>query len=411
MTDENLTNIESYLKMMAKYNASDCFLTAGAAPSMKINGVMKPVSKHRLEAAHTRMLAESVLTDQQLYDFESLLEMNAGIERSGIGRFRINFYYQRGDISMVIRYIKSQIPRLEDLTLPEKLKELIMLKTGLIMVVGATGSGKSTTLAAMLDYRNSTEAGHILTIEDPIEFSFQHKKSIVGQREVGLDTLSYENALKEAMREAPDVIMIGEIRDKSTMEQALAFADTGHLCLSTLHATNAHQALDRIVNFFPRGERNQVLMDLSINLRSIISQRLLKSPDGGRVPAVEVLINSPYVGELIKAGKIDDVKEAMEKGATLGMQTFDSSLLELYQSGKIELKEALANADSQGELEWKINFGEGAAKNNTVVEEELLKVNVTDVGRKIQDPLSDALNEPRTSRSVDPLDVMPKINR
>ena len=260
---------------------------------------------------------------------------------------------------MVIRFIKGAIPSVDELNLPPVLKDLVMHKTGLVIVVGSTGSGKSTSLAAMIDFRNQRRADHILTIEDPIEYVFQHKKSIVGQREVGLDTLSYENALREAMREAPDMIMIGEVRDRTTMEAAIAYADTGHLCLTTLHAVNANQALDRIINFFPPEGKQQILMDLSLNLRGIVSQRLVLGIDGKRVPAVEVLINTPYLSEMIKKGEMGEIKEIMEKGAVNGMQTFDQSLYDLYKAKSISLQDALANADSRGNLEWRINFGGG----------------------------------------------------
>jgi twitching motility protein PilU len=262
-------------------------------------------------------------------------------------------------VSMVVRYIKNRIPTIESLNLPSVLKDLVMHKNGLVLVVGATGSGKSSTLAAMIDYRSEHGGGHILTIEDPIEFVFAHKKAIVGQREVGLDTLSYENALREAMREAPDVIMIGEVRDRRGMEAAIAYADTGHLCLTTLHAVNANQALDRVINLFPPEAKHQILMDLSLNLRAIISQRLVVGLDGKRVPAVEVMVNTPYISELIKNSKFGEMKEAMEKGSVAGMQTFDQSLYDLVKAGKISLQDALANADSRGNLEWRINFGGG----------------------------------------------------
>jgi twitching motility protein PilU len=287
------------------------------------------------------------------------MEMNLGISMKDLGRFRINVYTQRGEVSMVIRHIKADIPSIEELNLPEKLKDIVLQRKGLVLVVGATGSGKSTSLAAMIDYRSVAMPGHILTIEDPIEYMFHHKKSIVGQREVGLDTLSYENALREAMREAPNVIMIGEVRDRETMEAAIQYADTGHLCLTTLHAVNANQTLDRILSFFPPDARNQILMDMSMNLHAIISQRLVKGMDGKRVAAIEILINSPYISELIRKGQFHEIKEIMEKGEADGMQTFDQSLYTLFSEGKIDLKTALSYADSRSNLEWKINFGGG----------------------------------------------------
>jgi twitching motility protein PilU len=286
-----------------------------------------------------------------------------GMSYTDLGRFRVNMYMQRGEVSMVIRYIKADIPSVEELALPDVYKDIMKKKKGLVMVVGATGTGKSTSLASMLDYRNELDTGHILTIEDPIEFMFHHKKCIIGQREVGLDTLSFDNALCEAMREAPDVIMIGEARDRMTIESALRYADTGHLCLTTLHATNANQTLDRILNFFPSDAHNQILMDLSLNLNAVLAQRLVTSADGThRVVACEAMINTPYISQLIRDGNFHGIKEIMEKGSDVGMQTFDQSLYILYKEGKIDLKTALANADSSSDLEWRINFG-GGVKN------------------------------------------------
>ncbi|MDH5424665.1 MAG: PilT/PilU family type 4a pilus ATPase [Gammaproteobacteria bacterium] len=350
-------NITPYLKLMADKGASDLFFTTGAPVSMKIEGETKAVGKSPLEAGVTKQIAYSIMTEDQKTEFNHELEMNLGMSLKDIGRFRINIYLQRGEVSMVIRYIKAKIPSMRELSLPDKLKELILLKKGLILVVGSTGSGKSTTLASMINYRNETVSGHILTIEDPIEFAFNHSRSIVGQREVGLDTRSYENALREAMREAPDVIMIGEARDEETMKAALSYADTGHLCLTTLHAVNANQTLDRVLSFFSQDSSNQVLMDMSLNLRAIISQRLIQSRDGKRVAAIEILINTPYISELIRKGEFNEIKEMMEKGSSEGMQTFDQSLYELFKSGKIDLKSALNNADSRSNLEWRINFG------------------------------------------------------
>jgi len=350
-------NITPYLKLMADKGASDLFFTTGAPVSMKIEGDTRSVGKSPLEPGIVKQIAYSIMSDEQKEDFARDLEMNLGMSLKDIGRFRINIYLQRGEVSMVIRYIKAKIPSMDELNLPEKLKELISLKKGLVLVVGSTGSGKSTTLASMINHRNETTTGHILTIEDPIEFSFNHMRSIVGQREVGLDTRSYSNALREAMREAPDVIMIGEARDEETMKAALSYADTGHLCLTTLHSVNANQTLDRILSFFSRDESNQILMDMSLNLKAIVSQRLIQSRDGKRVAAVEILINTPYISELIRKGEFNEIKEVMEKGATEGMQTFDQSLYELFKNGKIDLKSALNNADSRSNLEWRINFG------------------------------------------------------
>ncbi len=352
-------NLQPYLKLMSEQQASDMYFTTGAPVSVRIEGSIRPVGKSMLNPGMTKKLAYDLLTPAQIKAFQKNLELNLGVSYTDLGRFRINIYMQRGEVSMVIRYIRADIPSLDSLGLPEVYKTMIMRKKGLVLVVGATGMGKSTSLASMLDYRNMTETGHILTIEDPIEFMFRHKKCIVGQREVGLDTLSFENALREAMREAPDVIMIGEARDRETMESALRYADTGHLCLTTLHATNANQTLDRLLNFFPSDSHNQILMDLSLNLNCILAQRLVKQSDGSRIAAVEVLVNTPYISKLIRDGNFHEIKEIMGKGHETGMQTFDQALFELFKERKISLKAALANADSRSDLEWKINFGGG----------------------------------------------------
>jgi len=352
-------NLQPYLKLMAERGGSDIFFTTGAPVSMNIEGVMHPIGKTPLQPGMTREIAYSVMDENQIMGFEATMEMNLGLSVKNLGRFRINIYTQRGEVSMVIRYIKSDIPSIEQLNLPQKLKDLVCLRKGLVLVVGATGSGKSTTLASMIDHRSHAMPGHILTIEDPIEFTFNHNKSIVGQREVGLDTLSYENALREAMREAPNVIMIGEVRDRETMEAAIQYADTGHLCLTTLHAVNANQTLDRILSFFPPDSRNQILMDLSLNLQAIVSQRLVSGLKGKRVAAIEILINSPYISDLIRRGDFHEIKAIMEKGEADGMQTFDQSLYQLFSEGKIDIKTALSHADSRSNLEWKINFGGG----------------------------------------------------
>ena len=349
--------ITPYLDLMAEKVASDLFFTTGAFVSMKVEGTTQHVSKTELKPGTIKQLAYEIMSEQQIKEFELTKEMNLGISVPGGGRYRVNIYYQRGEVSMVIRYIKCDIPAIDKLGLPEILRDLVMRKNGLVLIVGSTGSGKSTSLASMIEYRNQHEYGHILTIEDPIEYVFSHKKSIIGQREVGLDTLSYDNALREAMREAPDVIMIGEIRDKLTMEAAMSYADTGHLCLSTLHAVNANQALDRMLNLFPPDTKNQVLMDLSLNLAAIISQRLVPASDGGRIPATEVLLNTPYTSELIRKGEFGEIKEIMEKGAAVGMQTFDQCLHELYKNDLVTMEDALNFADSRSNLEWQINFG------------------------------------------------------
>ncbi|VAW55556.1 Type IV pilus assembly ATPase component PilU [hydrothermal vent metagenome] len=352
-------NLQPYLKLMSEQQASDMYFTTGAPVSVRIEGSVRPVGKSMLNPGMTKKLAYDLLTPTQIKDFEKNLELNLGMSYTELGRFRINIYMQRGEVSMVIRYIRADIPTIDELGLPKIYKSAIMQKKGLVLIVGATGMGKSTSLASMLDHRNMTENGHILTIEDPIEFMFRHKKCIVGQREVGLDTLSFDNALREAMREAPDVIMIGEARDKEVMEAALRYADTGHLCLTTLHATNANQTLDRLLNFFPSDAHNQVLMDLSLNLNCILAQRLVKTEEGTRIAAVEVLVNTPYISKLIREGSFNEIKDIMAKGSEAGMKTFDQSLFDLFKSRKIDLQAALANADSSSDLEWKINFGGG----------------------------------------------------
>ena len=354
-------NLHPYLKLMADRGGSDMFFTTGAPVSMNIEGRMHPIGKSPLEPGMVKSIAYSVMDETQKMGFEATMEMNLGMSLKDVGRFRINIYMQRGEVSMVIRFIKATVPTIDELNLPHQLKDLVLERKGLVLVVGATGSGKSTTLASMINHRSHAMPGHILTIEDPIEYTFNHNKSIVGQREVGLDTLSYENALREAMREAPDVIMIGEVRDRETMEAAIQYADTGHLCLSTLHAVNANQTLDRILSFFPPDARNQILMDMSMNLRAIVSQRLVSGMDGKRVAAIEILINSPYISDLIRRGDFHEIKEIMEKGEADGMQTFDQSLYTLFKDGKIDIKTALSYADSRSNLEWKINFGGGVA--------------------------------------------------
>ncbi|MBC8210589.1 MAG: PilT/PilU family type 4a pilus ATPase [Gammaproteobacteria bacterium] len=349
--------LEPYLKIMVEKQASDLFFITGAPPNMKVSGQTSAIAKNPLKPGQVQKLAFSLLTDEQVMDFEVNRELNLGFTLLDVGRFRVNVYVQRSEVSMVIRYIKWIIPGLDELGLPQVLKKIIMEKNGLVLVVGSTGSGKSTTLASMINYRNQIRGGHILTIEDPIEFVFRHGKSIVSQREVGIDTLSYENSLREALREAPEVIMIGEARDRETMQAAINFADTGHLCLTTLHAVNSNQAMDRIMNMFPTDNRAQLLMDLSLNLRAVISQRLVPAMGGKLACVVEVMINSPYISELLRDGNFNEIKTVMEKGDTVGMQTFDQSLYDLYKSDRISIKNALTYADSSSNLEWKINFG------------------------------------------------------
>ena len=350
-----------YFKMMADQDASDLFFSTGAPVNIKIEGVTKPINNNSLLPGAVQTLANSILDNEQKKTFEETIELNFAITIPEVGRYRINLYRQRGDAAMVIRYIKNHIPSIEELHLPLLLQDLIMEPRGLILLVGATGSGKSTTLASMIDYRNNNRTGHILTIEEPIEFIHSHKKSIVDQREVGVDTLSYSNALKNAMREAPDVILIGEIRDRETMQQAIAYAETGHLCLSTLHANNATQTLDRILNFFPDSARHQLLVDLSLNLRAVVSQRLIPGTTGKRVPAVEVMLHSAFIANLIEKGDIDSLKSAIEQGKGFGMQSFDQSLFELIQQGKISEQQGLDNADSKNNLSVKIRLASGGA--------------------------------------------------
>lgn len=357
MSKEANSPLEPYLKVMADKQAADMYFVTGAPPNMKLNGKTQPVSKNPFKPGYIKKLAYSMLSDEQISDFETNQELNLSFALSGVGRFRANIFVQRSEVSMVIRYIKGDIPELDELGLPKVLKEVIMEKTGLVLVVGSTGSGKSTTLASMINYRNHRETGHMLTIEDPIEYVFRHKKSIVSQREIGIDTQSYDNALREAMREAPEVIMIGEARDRETMQAAINYADTGHLCLTTLHAVNSNQAMDRIMNMFPSDMREHLLMDLSLNLKAVISQRLLPDNDGKLVCVVEVMKNTPHISGLIREGSFNEIKEIMEKGETDGMQTFDDSLYKLFKAGRISKKNALAFADSSSNLDWKINFG------------------------------------------------------
>lgn len=358
-------DVSPFLKLLAAKQGSDLFFSAGARPHIKVDGAALPIGRQALRGADIRAMAHSLMDEDQIKEFERTWECNLGLTMDEVGRFRVNIFRQRGEPAMVIRYVKDQIPSILELGLPPILKDLITLPRGLILVVGATGSGKSTTLAAMVDHRNQTMPGHILAIEDPVEYIHQHKRSIVNQREVGLDTQSYGAALKNAMREAPDVILIGEIRDRDTMQAAIAYADTGHLCLSTLHANNANQALDRIINFFPDSAHRQVYMDLSLNLRAVISQRLIVSRIGALVPAVEVMLLSRYVSELIRKGEIKSVKEAMEQSEMHGMQTFDQALFELYRNGSITLEMALQNADSRNDLSLRIRLDAVAEETET----------------------------------------------
>ena len=343
-------DFKAYLRTMVDKDASDLYLSSGAAASVKLDGTLQPLEETTLSAEQVKDIAYAVMDSEQIAEFEKKPEMNLAISAAGIGRFRVNIFRQRNSISLVIRNIKTDIPNWELLGLPSILTDVIMEKRGLVLFVGATGSGKSTSLASLIDYRNTNTAGHIITIEDPIEFVHSHKKSIVNQREVGVDTDSYEDALKNTLRQAPDVILIGEIRDRDTMEHALAFAETGHLAISTLHANNANQALDRIINFFPEDRRNQLLLDLSLNLRAFISQRLIKTAGGKRAAAVEILLGTPLVQDMIRRGDIHEIKEVMQKSENLGMQTFDRALYKLVEAGRISADEALKNADSPNNL-------------------------------------------------------------
>jgi len=348
-------DLTQLFKFMADKQASDMYISAGAPVLMKIEGETLPLNSQILDAETVKKIAYSLMTQEEIKAFEAELEMNFGFLVENIGKFRINVFRQRGDVALVARYVSYHIPALDSLGLPPILKELVMEQRGLILAVGQAGSGKSTTLASMIDYRNAIKTGHILLIEDPIEYLHAYKKSIVNQREVGLDTKSYATALLNAVREAPDVLMIGEIRDRETMQQALIYAETGHMMLSTLHANNSYHALNRIINLFPREARNPLLHDLSISLKAVISQRLVRGVNGKRVPAIEIMMNTPYVADLIKSGEIDQIKEAMERSPAPGSQTFEQSLFALYQEGKISLDEALANADSRTNLSWLIN--------------------------------------------------------
>ncbi len=347
---------DDYLKILAEKDGSDLFLSTGAPPSAKFHGKLMAIDRKIMHPGEVEAIANQIMNEEQKADFERKPEMNLAISQSNVGRFRVNIFKQRNQVSMVIRAIKVDIPNWRDLNLPDILPKLVMQKRGLILFVGGTGSGKSTSLASLIDYRNSNSSGHIITIEDPVEFVHRHKKSIVNQREVGVDTDSYEDALKNTLRQAPDVILIGEIRDRETMEHALAFAETGHLCISTLHANNANQALDRIINFFPEERHKQLLLDLSLNLQAFISQRLIPTVDGKRCAAIEILLGSPRVCDLIKKGAIDEIKEVMLKSETQGMKTFDTALLHLYTEGNISYEEALKNADSKNNLALKIKL-------------------------------------------------------
>ncbi|PKO84489.1 MAG: type IV pili twitching motility protein PilT [Betaproteobacteria bacterium HGW-Betaproteobacteria-11] len=355
--DEGLKFMYQLLAMMVQKKGSDLFITANFPPAIKVDGKMTPVTTQALTAQHTQELARAIMNDKQAAEFEASKECNFAISPSGIGRFRVNAFIQQGRVGIVLRTINVQIPNFEDLNLPPVLKDVAMTKRGLVLFVGGTGSGKSTSLAAMIGYRNENSYGHIITIEDPVEYVHEHKNCIITQREVGVDTDSWEVALKNTLRQAPDVILIGEIREREVMEHAIAFAETGHLALGTLHANNSNQALDRIINFFPEERRPQLLMDLSLNLKAVVSQRLIPLKDGkGRVAAVEVLLNSPLISDLIGKGEVHEIKEIMKKSRELGMQTFDQALFDLFEAGRISYEDALRFADSMNEVRLMIKL-------------------------------------------------------
>src|SRR5512134_3127498 len=363
--DQAIKFVHELLRVMLSKKASDLFITAGFPPAFKVDGKMTPVSNQSLTPTHTMEIARAIMNDKQAQEFEGSKECNFAISPPGIGRFRVNAFVQQGRVGVVLRTITTQIPRLEDLGLPDVLKDVVMTKRGLVIVVGATGSGKSTTLAAMLGYRNENSYGHIITIEDPIEYVHDHKNCLITQREVGVDTESWHAALKNTLRQAPDVILIGEIRDRDTMDYA--FAETGHLALATLHANSSNQALDRIINFFPEERRSQLLMDLSLNLKGMISQRLIPRREGkGRVAAVEIMLNSPLIADLIFKGDVHEIKEIMKRSKELGMQTFDMHLFEMYDNGVISYEDALRNADSVNDLRLAIKLHSKEAKNRDI---------------------------------------------
>ena len=355
------------LRLMLSKKGSDLFITADFPPAMKLDGKMTPVMDQKLNGQHTADLVRAMMNDKQAAEFEATKECNFAIAPSGIGRFRVNCFVQQGKIGMVMRTITTSIPKFEDLGLPPVLKDVVMNKRGLVIMVGGTGSGKSTTLAAMIGYRNHNSYGHIITIEDPVEYVHPHVNCLITQREVGVDTASWEAALHNTLRQAPDVILIGEIRSRETMEHAVAFAETGHLCMGTLHANSANQALDRIVNFFPEERRAQLLMDLSLNLKALVSQRLIPLKEGkGRVAAFEIMLNSPLIADLIFKGEVHEIKEIMKKSRELGMQTFDQALFDIYEDGKISYEDALRNADSVNDLRLNIKLHGKESKNRDV---------------------------------------------
>lgn len=362
--DEGLKFLHSLLTLMVQKGGSDLFITVGFPPSIKVDGQLTPMTSQKLTPQFTQELAQAVMNDKQQAEFKETMECNFAIGLSGIGRFRVNAFIQRGSTGFVLRTINTHIPKLEDLGLPETLREVAMAKRGLVLMVGGTGSGKSTSLAAMIGYRNEHSKGHIITIEDPVEYVHEHRNCIVTQREVGVDTASWEAALKNTLRQAPDVILIGEIRDRDTMDHAIAFAETGHLCMATLHANSTNQAIDRIINFFPEDRRTQLLLDMSLNIRAFVSQRLIPKKEGnGRVAAIEILLNTPLVASRMLKGEVHEIKEVMKKSRELGMQTFDQALFDLHEAGTISYDDALRYADSVNDLRLAIKL-HGAIPSN-----------------------------------------------
>jgi twitching motility protein PilU len=374
---DSAPDLDLLLNVLASKDGSDLYLSTGAPPCAKFEGALKPLNKEVLKPGMVKEIAYKLMDDTQTEEFERELEMNLATSIAGIGRFRVNIFVQRNEVAMVCRNIVTTIPNYKDLNLPEILTEVIMNKRGLLLFVGGTGSGKSTSLAALIDHRNTNHSGHIITIEDPVEYVHKHKKSIINQREVGVDTRSYAAALKNTLRQAPDVILIGEIRDRETMEHALAFAETGHLAISTLHANNANQAMDRIINFFPEERHAQLLMDISTNIQAFVSQRLIPTLDGKRCAAIEILLGTPMIRDLILKGEIEGIKEVMQKSENVGMKTFDSALFELYKAGKISEEEALKNADSTNNVRLKIKFAKEGGEEPE--EEDKFSLSLTDL--------------------------------
>ena len=380
LLDEARKFMHHMLTKVVEYGGSDLFITADFPPSIKQQGLMKPFGQQKLTADKTCLFAYALMNERQIQEFESVMECNFSISIPNVSRFRVNVFQQQHNVGMVIRIIATDIPSFEQLGLPASLQQVIMQKRGLVLVVGATGVGKSTTLAAMIDYRNTHTEGHIITIEDPVEYVYQHKKSMITQREIGVDCVSWHNALINTMRQAPDVIVIGEIRDTDSMEHAIAFAESGHLCLATLHSNNADQALDRIINFFPEERRNQLLLDLSANIKAVISQRLIRTEDGkGRRAAVEILKNTPLVSDLIRKGEFHELKTIMARSRELGMQTFDQALFDLYNQGIISYEEALRNADSSNELRLQIKLK--SSRINPVLQAENVQISLLEQSR------------------------------